>query len=260
MTQCLFRRRRLDRIQRPGAKRPARCREDHALDVLAAAGAERLEYGVVLGVDRQHGGAGARRAPHEQGPGANQAFLVGEPDHGAAFNRRHRRLQSDRAADCRHHPIGRTLRGFEQSGFARRRLDAAAGQGILQFTVNGRIGDHGKPSADLAGDLRQRRRVTTGGDGLDAITFRLALDQIDGAGADRTGGAQNCDAAHGIGRQRFCSGKLGCRMAWYGHALTIPASRAQRRRNRHVVNRSRSPQGPRPRSRRGDPSRRHGRE
>ena len=203
MPQRLFRRRRLDRLQRPGAERAARGGQDDALDVFARAGAERLEYGIVLAIDRQHGGAGDGRAPHEQAAGANQTFLVGERDGRAAFDRGQRRLQSDRAADRRHQPIGRTLRGFEQTALARRRLDAAAGQGVLQIVVSRRIGDHGESRADLAGDFRQRRRVAPGADRLDAITLRRALDQIDGAGADRAGGAENGDAAHFRCGRRF---------------------------------------------------------
>ena len=179
MAQRLFRRRRLDRLQRPGAERAARGGEDHSADVLARAGAERLEDRVVLAIDRQHGRAGAGGAAHEQGAGTDQAFLVGERDGRAALDRGQRRLQSGRAADRRHHPVGRTLRRLEQRLFARRRLDAAAGQGIFQLAVGVRIGNDGKLRADVARDLRKRRRVAPRGDGLDAKTFRLALDQIE---------------------------------------------------------------------------------
>ena len=67
---------------------------------------------------------------HEQAAGADQAFLVGERDGRAALDRGQRRLQSDRAADRRHHPVGRTLRRFDQRGLAGRRFDAAAGQRV----------------------------------------------------------------------------------------------------------------------------------
>ena len=50
--------------------------------------AERLEDGVVLGIDRQHGGAGRGGAAHEQAAGADQALLVGERDGHAALDRR----------------------------------------------------------------------------------------------------------------------------------------------------------------------------
>ena len=58
MLQRLFGRGRPDRLQRPGAERAARGGQDHAPHVLAAAGAQRLEQRVVLGIDRQDGRAG----------------------------------------------------------------------------------------------------------------------------------------------------------------------------------------------------------
>ena len=48
-------------------------------------------------------------------------------------------------------------RGFEQRALAGRRLDAAAGQRLLQFAVGRRIGDRGKARADFARELGQRR-------------------------------------------------------------------------------------------------------
>ena len=99
MAQRLLGRGGVDLRARPGAERAARGGEDDALDVLAAAGAERLEDRVVLGIDRQHGGAGLGRRAHEQAAGADQALFVGERDGRAALDRRQRRLQSDRAAD-----------------------------------------------------------------------------------------------------------------------------------------------------------------
>ena len=66
------------------------------LHISRAAGRERLEDRVVLGIDRQHRGAGSRRAPHEQRAGADQAFLVGERDGRAALERGQRRLQARR--------------------------------------------------------------------------------------------------------------------------------------------------------------------
>ena len=157
MLQRLFRRRRLDLLPRPGAERSARRGEDYALDVLARPGAERLEHRVVLGIDRQHGGAGRCGAAHEQAAGANQAFLVGERDRRAALDRRKRRLQSDRTADRRHHPVGRTLRRFDQSIFAGRGFDAEPDKRILEFAIGGGIGNHRKSRADLARDLARAR-------------------------------------------------------------------------------------------------------
>ena len=117
-------------------------------------------------------------------------------------------LQPDRAGDRRHHPVGRALRGFEQRGLAGRRLDAAAGQ--ARPSARHRPPDRRprqsarRPRARV---LRERRGVAPRGDRLDAIALRFALDQIDRAGADRAGGAENGDAAHGRGRLRFRAGK-----------------------------------------------------
>ncbi len=196
-------------------------------------GAERLEDGVVLGIDGKHGGAGDGGAPHEQGAGTHQAFLVGKRDGGAAVDGGQRRLQADRTADRRHQPISRTLRGLEQTGLAGRRLDTAAGQGFLQLAIGCRISDHGEPCADLTRDFRQRRRIAPRADRLDAIAFRRALDQIDRADADRAGSAEDGDAAHGRGRRWFRS-----REVRYRHALTTPAGRARHRRRRRARGRS----------------------
>ena len=48
-------------LARPGAERPAGRGDDDAADVLARPRGQRLEDGVVLGIDRQHGGAVARQ-------------------------------------------------------------------------------------------------------------------------------------------------------------------------------------------------------
>ncbi len=255
MTQCLFRRRCLDRLQRPGAEWPARRGQDDTFDVLARARAERLEYGVVLGIDWQHGGAGNRRAPHEQGARTNQTFLVGERNGRAAFDGRERRFQSDCAADRPHQPIGGPLRSFKQGALAGRRFDPTAGQGVLQIAVCRWIGNHRKPGADLAGDFRQRRRIAPRADGLDAITFRLALDQIDRVVADRSRRAEDGDAAHGCRRLHLRSDAPGS-----GHAFTTPTGHARRRQNRRATVRLDNQGAPPPRNRQAGPSRRHGRE
>ena len=70
------------------AERTAGRGQNDAADVLVAAGAERLENGIVLGIDRQHAGAGGGGGAHEHGAGAHQAFLVGQRDRGAALGRR----------------------------------------------------------------------------------------------------------------------------------------------------------------------------
>ena len=121
----------------------------------------------------KNGGAGARGTAHEQAACANQTFLVGERDGRAAFDGRQCRLQSDRAADRRHHPVGRALRRLDQRVFACRRFDAETGERVFEFAIGGRIGDHGMARADLARDFAKRCRVTPRADGLDAIAFAV---------------------------------------------------------------------------------------
>ena len=125
-----------------------------AADVLAAAGAKRLEDRVVLGIDRQHGGARSGRPPHEQRAGADETFLVGESDRSAALGRGKRRLEAGRAGDCRHDPVGRALRGLDHCVGPARRLDARAGKLGFQIAIGVGIGHGGKPRAEFARQLR----------------------------------------------------------------------------------------------------------
>ena len=119
---------------------------------------ERLEDRVVLGIDRQHGGAGRGGAPHEQGAGADQAFLVGKRDGRAALGRGERRREPCRAGDRRHDPIGRPLRGLDQRGLRRRRLRCREPASVvLELGIGGRIGDRRKARTEFAGEPRQLR-------------------------------------------------------------------------------------------------------
>ena len=123
-------------------------------------------------------------AAHEQSAGADQTFLVGERDRGAAFDRRHGRLQADRAARSPPSPS----RPDAPRPRSRRLSPAAASmplpaKRIFQFAIGVRVGNHGKRGADIARDLRQRRGIAVRGDRLDVVAPRFALDQIDGAGA-----------------------------------------------------------------------------
>ena len=195
MPQRLLRRCLPDRIQRPGAKRSARRGQNHPSHVFATPGTHRLKQRIMFAVDRQNSCARCRRAAHEQCAGADEAFLVGERDGGAPPDRSHCRLQADRAGDRRHHPIGGIKCRFDQRRFTGGGLDAGAGQCIFQRGITIRIGNHGDAGADIARDLRQSRHIAPGGDAFDAVKRRIALDQIDGAGADRTGGAEDGDAA-----------------------------------------------------------------
>src|SRR6185437_12725796 len=71
-----------------------------------------------------------------------------------------------------------------------------AGERVLQVRIGLLVGDNGDGGANLARHFRQRRRVAPGGDGLDPVAAAIAPDQIDRRGADRSGRAENADAAH----------------------------------------------------------------
>ena len=232
MTQRLLRRRRLDLVERPGAERSAGRGEDDALDVFTAPGAERLEHRVMLAVDRQHRGAGTRRAAHEERTGTDETFLVGQGNGRAALDRRQRRFQTGRAADRRHHPIGRTLRRFDQSALARGGFDAATGQRRFKFVVAIGIRNDGELRADIARNASESPHIAVRADGFNAITVRFAPDEIDGAGADRTRDAENGDAA----RRRCRFGRQTCELGWR-HTLTIPEGRGPEHRSRRAPHR-----------------------
>ena len=180
----------------PGAERPARGGDDHAHQFLAVAGGERLKQCVVFGIRRQDAGAGFRRALHEEIAGTNQAFLVGERNRRAAVDRGQCRLQSGRTAHRRHHPVGGTRGGLDDGAFAGAAFDARAGQGVLQFAKPRRVGDRSESRAEFLGEFGQRFDIGIRGQRLDRIAVARAAQQIHGAVADRTGGAQHRHGAH----------------------------------------------------------------
>ena len=66
---------------------------------------------------------------------------------------------------------------------------------ILELAIGRRIADRGEARADLARQRGQGDSVGVRAHRLDPIAPGLALDQIDGARADRSGRAQQCHAA-----------------------------------------------------------------
>ena len=76
----------------------------------------------------------------------------------------------------------------------------------MSSLIGSRIRDHRMPGPDLARNLAQRRGIAARADRLDAISLRLALDQIERARADRAGGAEDGDAAHAAGWRWLPSG------------------------------------------------------
>ena len=135
-------------------------------------------------------------------------------------------FKPDRAADRRHDPVGRTLRGFEQSVLAGRGLDAAAGQCIFEIAVGGGIGDHGKLRAELARDVCERRRVAPRGDGLDPKRSGSRLIRSSVLAPTEPVAPENGDAARRCGRLRFRPAELDGIGIGSAIALTTPADRA----------------------------------
>ena len=100
-----------------------------------------------------------RRAPHEQGAGADQAFLVGERDDRAALGRRQRRLEPGRAGDRADHPFGRASRRLDERAFAGAGLDARSGERVLEFADR----PAGSPTAAKRAPSLARKRGKRGG-------------------------------------------------------------------------------------------------
>ena len=65
-----------DCFKRPSAKWAAGGGQHDAPNVFAPAGAQRLKDGVMLGIDRQHRGAGGGGAAHEQAPAQTRHSLL----------------------------------------------------------------------------------------------------------------------------------------------------------------------------------------
>ena len=163
--------------------------------------------------------------------GANQAFLVGERHRRAALDRGQRRLQAGRAADRRHHPVGRTLRRLRPRLRAGRRLDAGARQRVLEFAIE--LSDRRPPRTarrQLARQSWRAPRHSCARSPPRRDSGRLALEQIDRAGADRAGRTENSDVR--------CATRLASTSTELAASLTIPAVHARDHRSRRAQARS----------------------
>src|SRR6185437_5111003 len=128
-------------------------------------------------------------------------------------------------------------------------------QGGLEILIGGRISYDRMPGPHFARYLAQGCCTAARTDRLDTISLRLTLEQVNRAGADRTGCPKDGDPPHAGG--------------WFGirsdsidrsHVLTIPATPVRVQRSRHAAIPPHTPQVPQPRTRRAGPSRRHDRE
>src|SRR6185436_2819137 len=87
-------------------------------------------------------------------------------------------------------PITHSVGRLDQTAFARPRRDSAPGQRRFEIAIASRIAHHRETRAQFARERGKRFGVRIGAHGLHAKTGALALEQVDGAGADRTGGAE----------------------------------------------------------------------
>ena len=174
---------------RPIAERPARGREQDAVEVLAALPLEALEDGAVLAVDRQDAHAAPRRASGHQRPGHDQGFLVGQRDRFAGIDGRQRRAKPGAA----HHGRKRDLRGFPRPhggipGIAVQNPGAAGGrQQGLQLPGRGLVEHGGRLGGEEADLFGQQRHVALRGECRDGETLRELPDHAQRIAADGTG-------------------------------------------------------------------------
>jgi hypothetical protein len=183
--------------------------------IFATAGSESLEDGVVLRIDRQHRRARRGGAPHEQPAGTDQAFLVGERYRCAAFGGGECRLQTRRAGDRRHHPVGRTLGRLDNGVGSAARLDPGSGQRGFELAICIGIGNGREAGAKFARELGQRSGVAVRRHRLDVVARGLLTQQIDRARADRTGCPQKRDFARH--RRQIRSGQRLLLLHWLYH-------------------------------------------
>src|SRR5258705_3599757 len=139
----------------------------------------------MLRVGGKDAGPGLCSTLHEEIASADKAFLVRERNSRAAIHGRERRLQSGRAADCRHHPIRRSRGCFDNSAFARAAFGARAGQRIFQLREATGIGDSREARAEFFRQLRQPLHVAISGQRCNQIAVARGPQQIHRAVADR---------------------------------------------------------------------------
>ncbi len=233
MAQGLLGRCAADRVDRPRPKGSARRGEHHASYVCAASGGKRLENRIVLGIDRQYGRSDLRRPAHEECACTHQALLVGKRDSAAALDRREGGLEASRSGDRRHHPLRRPLSCLDHRSLAGRGFDIGARNAVLEIAVSAWIGNRSKTRAKLASELGQGDGIAICAHRLDAVVRALALDEIDGARADRAGSAEDRHCARRGDRGRGRSGKRQSNV----HRLTIAADPARA----HPCRRAQSP-------------------
>ena len=199
MRHRLLRRHCRQLLDRSGAKRPSRGRKEHAPDpapyhVARVAVRHRLENRIVLAVDRQQQRTGTAHLRHEYFPGHHKRFLVGKQDPLSCARRSQCWRQAGSTDDRGHHRIDFWQRRDPDQGLgtvkhlsAQTRIAQQCGKaGGLRSTTHHcvsrtKLTALGCENLDLA--------VPREGGNLEAI--RMACNYVEGAGTDRTRGAQD---------------------------------------------------------------------
>jgi hypothetical protein len=205
MRQCLGRGDVGQRLPGTAAERAAAGRQDQPADLLAAAPAQALRQRRVLGVDRNHGRAGAHPLGHER-PAGDQGLLVGEGQRAPGVERRERRRQTDGSGHGVEHRVAGHRR--ELGGRLRAREDlrhrvvagaeaALLGGGVereLQVLRGGRAGHGHRLDAQLEGLLGQQVDVAAaGGQSDDPESVGVAAHDVECLGAHRPRRAEDDD-------------------------------------------------------------------
>ena len=178
----------------PAPERAARRGEDEATDLGVRAAAQSLRDGRVLGVDRHDLVRALPRGVHERAAD-HQRLLVGQRERAAGPQRRERRSQTDRPGDAVEHDVGAAAgqlawppadrRGSRPRGSDSRRRASARGSATATTCDAQR--------ASLPG---QQVDVTAArAEPDDGEPVGVAADDVDGLGADRSGGAEEDDGA-----------------------------------------------------------------
>ncbi len=171
MFEGLRQRRLLDIGAGPGTERAAGRGDDDPNQLFAISGTQGLKQRVVFGISRQDAGSGLRRTLHEEVAGTYQTFLVGQGHRRAAIDGGQRGLQTCRAADCGHHPIGRPGGGFDHGTFAGTALRAGARERVLQFGQSRGVGDSDIAGPEFPGEFGKALHIGMRRQRLDAVAI-----------------------------------------------------------------------------------------
>ena len=138
-----------------------------------------MEYRIVLAVDRHDLGAACARGAHEQRPGHDQGFLVGEQQPLARARGGERRGETGGADDRRHHHAALVVRRHALQGRgAEKKLGARFGELRAQHPVFSEAGEHRVARPVDPAKREQCIRGAVRGKGEDAIALAVAREDV----------------------------------------------------------------------------------